>query len=1010
MFDEGAQRSFITQTLADALQLIPSRQENVCLSSFGAETKSSQSLGVASIRLVTNTGKMIPLSVLIVPKIAAPLQTIMSSQLRELPHLRCLALAQPITGDTQFDVSLLIGVDYYWQIVGDEVIRGNGPTAVESKLGYLLSGPLSLPKSCQETTNVFHITINSHTDHDNQTIEKFWAIESTGTLPTMTKDCDHFMDTYMNSITCLDDGSYMVKFPWKDNHPPLPSNFRVCERRTRSLARKLIHTPDLMKSYNEIIKEQERRGFIEKISSEPTSGQVHYIPHHHVRKESNTTPIRIVYDCSCRMSEKHPSLNDCLEVGPSLVNDLCSILLRFRIHKFALSTDIEKAFLHVKLDDSDRDFTRFLWISNPDDPESDFDVYRFRVVLFGSVSSPFMLNATLRLHLSSQNSEVAKDMRQSLYVDNIISGGTTEHSVAQYFKEARAIMSKANFNLRSWASNSHYLQTIAHEEKVVDENEVVSLLSLHWNTTKDYLSFIPKKIDLTDSSVVTKRKILQNSSKIFDPLGFLSPIIIRAKLLMQELWQKNVDWDEPLDQPITNKWNCVADDLQMAVKTTIPRCYFDHNRNDNDHLPQLHVFADASTKAYGAVVYIRQGNHTSFVIAKTRVAPIKQLTLPKLELMAALVATRLAKFVITSFNGHYDGMLVYLWSDSQIVLHWLHSQKKLKQFISHHVLEITQAFPATVWNYCPSGDNPADLLTRGISYEVFKHSFWMHGPSWLTKESKWPKWSRSEILHLQIEPTHDESQSESTEVTPQPTGIHRIIKISSYSTLTRLLNVTGYILRFLTNIRNPSSKQTGPLSVMELTRAQSTWILSCQQEYFSKEIQNLKSTSTSKKRLPLVRQLQLYLDKAGYLRCGGRIHNAPLSESVKFPLLLPSKHSLTALIVLAAHATVLHGGVNTTVTAIRQKFWIPSARQYVKSILRTCVTCRRVCGKPYSIPDPPPLPKVRTQQAPPFTVTGVDFTGALYVRGATGEEKASEQLLSGTTVEKLIDRSVSCIH
>ena len=208
---------------------------------------------------------------------------------------------------------------------------------------------------------------------------------------------------------------------------------------------------------------------------------------------------------------------------------------------------------------------------------------------------------------------------------------------------------------------------------------------------------------------------------------------------MQELWQKNVDWDEPLDQPITNKWNCVADDLQMAVKITIPRCYFDHNRKDNNHLPQLHVFADASTKAYGAVVYIRQGNHTSFVIAKTRVAPIKQLTLPKLELLAALVATRLAKFVITSFNGHHDGMLVYLWSDSQIVLHWLHSQKKLKQFISHCVLEITQAFPATVWNYCPSGDNPADLLTRGISCEVFKHSFWMHGPSWLTKESKWPK-------------------------------------------------------------------------------------------------------------------------------------------------------------------------------------------------------------------------------------------------------------------------------
>lgn len=983
LFDEGAQRSFISQTLADALQLNPSRQENVCLSSFGAETKSSRSLGVAKIKLVTNTGETIPLSVLIVPKIAAPLQTIKSSQLHELPHLRYLTLAHPITGDLQFDVSLLIGVDYYWQIVEDDVIRGKGPTAVQSKLGYLLSGPLSIPRSCDEDTNVLHITVNSHID--DHSIEKFWEIESTGTLPTVTKDSDHFMDTYMNSITRLNDGSYMVKFPWKDEHAPLPSNYHVCERRTRSLARKLIHTPNLMKSYNEIIKEQEKRGFIEKINSKPTPDRVHYIPHHHVRKESNTTPIRIVYDCSCRMSEKHSSLNDCLEVGPSLVNDLCSILLRFRIHKFGLSTDIEKAFLHVKLDDSDRDFTRFLWVSNPDDPESDLDVYRFRVVLFGSVSSPFMLNATLRLHLSSQNSEVAKDIQQNLYVDNIISGGTTEHSVTQYFKEARAIMSKANFNLRSWASNSQYLQTVAHKEKVVDENEVVNLLGLHWNTTKDYLGFIPKKFDLTSNSIVTKRKILQDSSKIFDPLGFLSPITIRAKLLIQELWQKNMDWDEPLDQPTTNNWNSIANDLQIAAKATIPRCYFDHNNSNNIHFPQLHVFADASTKAYGAVVYIQQGNHTSFVIAKTRVAPLKQLTLPKLELMAALVATRLAKFVITSFNRHYDGMSVHLWSDSQIVLHWLHSQKKLKQFISHRVKEIIQTFPATLWNYCPTGDNPADLLTRGINYEVLTRSFWIQGPSWLTEESKWPKWSHAEILHLQSEPIHDENQPESTEVTPQPTGIHNVLMISNYSSLSRLLRVTAYLLRFVYNIRNPASHKVGTLTTQETNKALLMWICDCQQTCFQQEYKQLKHKST--KHSSLVRQLRLFLDAEGYIRCGGRIHNAPLSELTKFPLLLPSKHSLTKLVINMIHINQLHGGVNSVITAARQRYWIPSIRRVVRSLLKKCVTCRKVSGRPYSAPEAPPLPKSRTLCSKPFSVTGVDFTGALFVRSTGGEQK-----------------------
>lgn len=378
----------------------------------------------------------------------------------------------------------------------------------------------------------------------------------------------------------------------------------------------------------------------------------------------------------------------------------------------------------------------------PKDPESDFDVYRFKVVLFGSASSPFMLNSTLRLHLSNHNSEVATDMQQNLYVDNIISGCPTEDSVIQYFREARAIMSEANFNLRSWTSNSHHLQTIAQKENVAEENQVVNLLVLHWNTTKDQLTFIPKIINPSNNSIVTKRKVLQDSSKLFDLLGILSPISIRAKLLMQELWQKNIGWDQPLEQSVRDKWNNIAEDIQKAVKITIPQRYSHHNSDtDNRNAPQLHIFADASTKAYGAVVYIQQGIYTSFVIAKTRVAPLKRLTLPKLELMAALVATRLAKFVITSFSGHYSNMSVQLWSDSQIVLHWIHSQRKLKQFISHRIGEITQTFPSTVWRYCPTGDNPADLLTRGTNCEVFVNPLWLQGPSWLTEESNWSKWN-----------------------------------------------------------------------------------------------------------------------------------------------------------------------------------------------------------------------------------------------------------------------------
>ena len=884
--------------------------------------------------------------------------------------------------NSQFDISLLIGVDYYWNIVEDHIVRGDGPTAVQSKLGYLLSGPLALSPPSNMVTSM-HIGIHNDPENDDQTLERFWEIESSGTLPAV-KHSDQFMDTYLKTITREENGSYVVKFPWKEDHAPLPSNYEVCKRRTRSLVRRLASTPELMITYDQIIKDQERRGFVEKVNSTSII-PAHYIPHHHVRKDSVTTPIRVVYDCSCQMSNNHPSLNDCLEVGPSLVNDLCSILLHFRVHKFGFTTDIEKAFLHVKLQEDDRDFTRFFWLSTPENPESEFDVYRFKVVLFGSASSPFMLNATLRLHLSNQNSETADDMIQSLYVDNVISGGPTEESVVQYFRKARTYISEANFNLRSWASNSPQLQDITHKESVADPSQMVNLLGLHWNVSTDQVCFIPKQLNSDTDSAVTKRNVLQFSSRIFDPLGFLSPVSVRAKLLMQQLWQMNVGWDEPLEPSIREQWNNIADNLQKAAHGSISRRYFTVDDDDcNTQAQEIHGFADASLKAYGAVVYIQHGNEVSFVMAKTRVAPLSKLTLPKLELMAALVATRLTKFVTESLNSFYPQMLVHLWSDSQIVLHWIGSQKKQKlKFVSHRIQEITQTFPSTVWNYCPTGDNPADLLTRGMDSDVLNDPLWIQGPSWITEKSKWPQWKQTEILHLQTELTNDADEPMSIEQAPQ-TGLHKILEISNFSSLMRLLQVTAYLLRFTHNMKHQNAHLVGALTVQEINNALTKWIKNCQQTYFHQEVRHLQSKSA--KRLPLVRQLRLFLDN-GFLRCGGRIHNAPLCELSKFPYLLPTKHPLTNLIIIMTHVNQLHSGVNSIITALRQRYWITRIRQTVRNLLRKCVICRKVSGRPYSMPEAPPLPKSRTLCAAPFHVTGVDFTGALFVRDSGGEQK-----------------------
>ena len=671
-------------------------------------------------------------------------------------------------------------------------------------------------------------------------------------------------------------------------------------------------------------------------------------------------------------------MNDCLTVGPTFLNDLCGILLRFRVHRYGLSTDIEKAFLHVNLDEADRDYTRFLWLSDPSDPESKFDFYRFKTVLFGSVSSPFMLHAALHFHLQKHSSFVANDIANNLYVDNVLTGCATESEATNYYSKARSILNAAKFNLRAWSSNSKQVNQLAQQDNTADNNDTTKVLGLIWHTPSDTIS-LASRITV-DQCSITKRAILQSSSAIFDPLGLLTPVTIQAKTLLQELWKIHVNWDEPLDETLQNRWRKITLEIQEAINFIVPRQYFP-NATSQFNAQELHVFADASLKAYGAVAYFLQNENTALVMSKTRVSPLKTVSLPRLELMAAVLATRLAKFILSSIKCQCK---VHLWSDSQIVLYWINSSKKLKPFVSHRINEITNHFPTQNWHYCPSADNPADLLTRGISSQQFILStVWKYGPPWLTSKQLWPTWSAGETL----QPESTEAITHTLTLIQQPIandeGIHQIIPLSHYSNLTKLLRVTAYILRFIHNCRD-SSKQLGPLTSVELKKANLLWVLNTQLQVFGNEIANIKSNSN---RLPLVHQLRLFLDQCGALRCGGRIHNALICELAKFPYLLPTKHYFTRLIIYATHDIQLHAGVNGTLTAICHSYWIPAACQIIRQLLRKCVICQKVIAKPYQAPDPPPLIAGRTQASRPFQVTGVDFTGALYVRNSNGEMK-----------------------
>lgn len=297
-------------------------------------------------------------------------------------------------------------------------------------------------------------------------------------------------------------------------------------------------------------------------------------------------------------------------------------------------------------------------------------------------------------------------------------------------------MNAAHFNLHSWASNSPSLRERAATDETADTDNIVNILGLKWNPSTDTLSLTPKETYSTPSHPVTKRIVLQISSKTYDPLELLSPVTIKAKLLMQELWQQRLEWDEPLPPELRTKWDSIADDIQEASKTTLSRRFFSQSETQTS-TTYLHMFADASPKAYGAVVYISNGNQSSLVMAKSRTAPLKKLTLPQLELMAALIGTRLANFVYHALKPRYPNLKIKLWSDSEIVLHWLHSKKPLKQFVENRTREIKSLFPVADWNHCPTNDNPADLLTRGINAEqLHTSSLWKHGPPWMPSESQ----------------------------------------------------------------------------------------------------------------------------------------------------------------------------------------------------------------------------------------------------------------------------------
>ena len=474
VLDGGSQRSYLSKRARNALKLQPTRSQSLSIATFGSNRSNTKVCPVVEVGLQLRGYPSMMLSVYVVPTICEPLASQpVAACVKQYPHLRGLELADCSSTDPSMPIDMLIGSDYYWELVTGSICRGaNGPTAIHTKLGWVLSGPSShdVRSNCAVNLTVTHVLHTGTTEplqELNEQLRAFWELEALG-----IQGEESTLHNQFEKVVRFVNERYQVPLPWKEYHNPLPDNYQLCVTRLKGLLHQLRQDPAILKEYDGIIRDQLEKGIIEAVSTdEQLSGTLHYLPHHAVvRQDKSTTKVRIVYDALAKSASNNPSLNECLHKGPKFNQLIFDLLVQFRSYEVALTADLEKAFLMVAVDEADRDALRYIWVDEARKEQPNLKIYRFARVVFGVSASPFLLNATIRFHLErnlNTNKTVVNRLLHSTYVDDIVSGANTKEEAFNLYAVAKAIFLKGGFNLRKFLTNSKNLQRqINQQEKL----------------------------------------------------------------------------------------------------------------------------------------------------------------------------------------------------------------------------------------------------------------------------------------------------------------------------------------------------------------------------------------------------------------------------------------------------------------------------------------------------------------------------------------------------------------
>ena len=784
-------------------------------------------------------------------------------------------------------------------------------------------------------------------------------------------------------------GKYQIAVPWKDNPEELPNDRVMAEKRLKGIKRKLEGNETLREQYTTTVEKYVSDGHARQVGPEELTenqGQW-YLPHHPVFKRSNPEKCRVVFDCAAKFGGT--SLNDAILQGPNMMNNLAGVLIRFRREQVAVVADIQAMFHQCQVTTEDQRYFRFLWWPGGDLKQASA-VFCMTVHLFGATSSPsvagFCMKKTADDNETDFTDTAIDTLRRAFYVDDMLRSVATVDEACALVKEMKELLGRGGFNLTKFLSSERDVVKVVPEEDKAKQWQkdlgdsalpTESALGLKWDVETDSFIYETQLAD-PEPRTLTKRTLLSKTASLYDPLGFVGPVLLVPRLIQQELCKRQLDWDDEVPQDLLSnalKW---IDSVTELGDLKIKRCIKPPGTTDQGHF-ELHTFCDASEVGYGAVVYARyeaQGQvKVSFLFGKSRVAPLQLVSVPRLELTAAVLACRCYKFIMEELD--LTPKECYFWTDSQTVLKYLeNTSSRYKTFVAHRIAEIHAATKPSQWCYVPTSQNPADLASRGVwPQEQDKLKFWIQGPSFLQSDDKDYRnmFSCPEPVKLELEVKA--ANAERVNLTDQL--IHR------YSDYHRLCKAVAWIRKFYV-FKFTDKQPCKAMLIKDIKDAETVILLYIQGKAFKDAKKSLlKGQDISPN--DAIASLDPFLDDNGLIRVGGRLANCDAVDETH-PIVLPVHH-VTDLIIRGLHETNAHAGPNYVLSMLRRKFYLVAAYRQVKKVLQRCVECRKLFGKVES-QKMSSLPKARVAVGePPFTFVGVDYFGPFHVKFRRGTTK-----------------------